>query len=204
VKQLFIKAFNTAKKHKRLILAFAFLYVVSLVAGMIAVKYGVSFATNLRDETVKSVQSDEPFRTIFSYLEAGNLAGAIGVTFLFNFIVGAFFSTTLWGLLFFMPALITISRGFLVGAVYFGLFGSISIGVLAIGTLVLELGAYCFSAAAGTLLGWSLVRPQAFGVKRRREAFGLAVGEMFYLYVFVVVLLLLGAVWEMGGIYLSR
>jgi uncharacterized membrane protein SpoIIM required for sporulation len=71
-----------------------------------------------------------------------------------------------------------------------------------VGTAVLELGAYVFSAAAGIHLSLSAVFPKRQGLDSRRAAFKQAWKDAAYVYVIVVLLLALGAIWEMVGIYL--
>lgn len=73
---------------------------------------------------------------------------------------------------------------------------------LGFGTMVLELGAYVFSGAAGINIALAPIVPNRFGVESRLQAFKMAWNDAARVYVIVVVLLALGAMWEMTGIFL--
>jgi uncharacterized membrane protein SpoIIM required for sporulation len=74
--------------------------------------------------------------------------------------------------------------------------------ILGVGTLILELGGYVFSGAAGINLSMSLVFPKRYGVEGRWLAFRKAWSDTAWIYLVVVGLLLAGAVWEMAGLFL--
>lgn len=92
-------------------------------------------------------------------------------------------------------------RGLIVGITYYYAFGvSIPYRVLSLGTAILELGAYVFSAAAG--INVSAIFPRRHGTDSRWTAFKMVWKDAARLYAIVIILLALGAAWEIGGIYI--
>ncbi len=73
---------------------------------------------------------------------------------------------------------------------------------LGVGTMILELGAYVFSGAAGIHIALAPIMPSRYGVQSRWAAFKIAWKDAARVYVIVVILLALGAIWEMTGILL--
>ena len=158
--------------------------------------------------------SDSPIiGSIMSTLEGGNLVLAIAMTFLVNLSSGAFLSTTLPGAIPLIGGIGSMAvsgfRGFMIGTIFtftasVDPTGTIGLGwmLLATGTLILELGAYVFSAAAGINISLSTIFPSRYQVKGRWVAFKEAWKDAGRIYVIVVILLALGAVWEMSGIFI--
>jgi uncharacterized membrane protein SpoIIM required for sporulation len=70
------------------------------------------------------------------------------------------------------------------------------------GTLLLELGAYVFSGTAGINIALAPLMPQREGTQSRFAAFKAAWEDAARLYVIVIILLALGAIWEMTGLFL--
>jgi hypothetical protein len=194
---------------RRLLIFVALLYVVSYIAGwyLIAIRYppAVQFAEKL----VHTVLTQRPFTVVIGALRSGNLVEATLFTFLFNLASGAFLATTLPGIIPLVGAFavvgITLVRGFTVGVTYPAVLAS-SPGafVVGIGTLFLELGAYVFSGAAGINIALAPIFPRLQGVESRWAALKAAWTDAERVYVIVVILLALGAVWEMTGIFLLR
>jgi uncharacterized membrane protein SpoIIM required for sporulation len=104
--------------------------------------------------------------------------------------------------------LVTGFRGFIIGAIftYVASMESEVIGygwgILALGTLILELGAYVFSAAAGINISLSTIFPNRCQTESRWFAFKESLKDAGRIYILVIILLALGAIWEMGGIYI--
>ena len=197
-----------ARKMKRLLFLVAGIYVVSFLAGYLMVHFQVPFAMELSKTLIESVSANPVFTPIIGSLMSGNLALAIAFTFLLNLSIGAFVYTTLIGVIPILGGVgsvaVTGLRGFVIGLTYYYAF-RVSIGytVVALGTLILELGAYVFSAAAGINISLSAIFPRRYGVESRWTAFKKAWKDASRIYVIVVILLVLGAVWEMAGIYIS-
>ena len=183
------------------------LYVISFVAGYVAVSASVPFAVELRSRLLKAVAGEAPFTTVTDVLRSGNLLLAVALTLLVNLSSGAFFSTTFIGVVPLLGAagvsLVTFYRGLSLGVVYYAVLSqSPAAFILGAGTLILELGGYVFSGAAGINLSLSTVFPKRYGVEGRWAAFRKAWGEAARVYLVVVGLLLAGAMWEMVGLFL--
>jgi hypothetical protein len=132
---------------------------------------------------------------------------AILITFLLNLTSGAFLSTTLPGIIPLVGALgtiaITLFRGFIIGVTYPEVLASSAAGLaLGFGTMILELGAYVFSGAAGINIALAPILPTRYGVQSRWAAFKMAWKDAARIYVIVIILLALGAIWEMTGIFI--
>jgi uncharacterized membrane protein SpoIIM required for sporulation len=192
---------------RALLLLVALLYAGSYVAGW----YLIGIRSPLAVETAQGIRgavlTESPFTTIIQALHGGNLVQAVLITFLVNLTSGAFLTTTLPGIMPLVGALGTISvtllRGFEVGVVYPELLNS-SVGgfALGFGTMMLELGAYVFSGAAGIHIALAPIMPKRYGEESRWGAFKVAWKDAARIYVIVIILLGLGAIWEMTGIFL--
>jgi uncharacterized membrane protein SpoIIM required for sporulation len=195
------------KKMRLLVLFVALLYVISYLTGW----YLISIKSPVAVETVQaisgSVLTETPFTNIIESLQRGQLVQAIMITFLVNLTSGAFLTTTLPGIIPLVGALgtiaVTLMRGFVIGVVYPEILASSVAGfVLGVGTMILELGAYVFSGAAGIHIALAPIMPSRYGVQSRWAAFKIAWKDAARIYVIVVILLALGAIWEMTGIIL--
>jgi len=208
VAELLNQSLDTARKIKRLLFLVAGIYVVSFLAGYLMVHFQVPFAMELSKTLIGSISTSPLLTPIIGSLISGNLALAIAFTFLVNLSIGAFVYTTLIGVVPILGGLgsmaVTGLRGFVIGLTYYYAF-KVSMGytVVALGTLVLELGAYVFSAAAGINISLSAVFPRRYQVESRWTAFKKAWKDAAKIYVIVVILLVLGAIWEMVGIYIT-
>lgn len=208
VAELLNQSLDTARKMKRLLFLVAGIYVVSFLAGYLMVHFQVPFAMEFTEIFIESASTSPLLTPIIGSLMSGNLALAIAFTFLLNLSMGAFVSTTLPGVIPVLGGLgsvaVTGLRGFVIGLTYYYAFKvSIGYSVVALGTLILELGAYVFSAAAGINISLSAIFPRRYQVDSRWTAFKIAWKDAAKIYVIVVILLVLGAVWEMAGIYLT-
>jgi len=182
-------------------------YVVSFAVGYVAISASLPFASELRASLLKAVAREAPFTTVIDVLRSGNLPLAIALTFLVNLSSGAFLSTTLVGVVPLLGAagtsFVTFYRGFTLGTVYYAVLGmSPAAFALGAGTLILELGGYVFSGAAGISLSLATVFPERYGVRSRWVAFWKAWVDTARLYLLVGGLLFAGAVWEMTGLFL--
>ena len=202
------EAAQAARRMKMLLILVALLYVGSYLAGwyLISIKSPIAVETSrgLRE----SVLTQQPFTSIFQSLQAGELVKAILVTFLVNLTSGAFLTTTLPGIVPLVGSLgtiaVTVLRGFVVGITYpevlSSSFGAFALGL---GTMILELGAYVFSGAAGINIALAPILPRRYGVQSRWAAFKMAWRDAAKVYLLVIILLALGAVWEMTGLFVA-
>ena len=202
------ESLEASRKLKRLLLLVAGIYVVSFLLGYLMVHTQTPFAIELAEGVAQAATTSPILSPILGALMTGNVAFAVAFTFLVNLSVGAFATTTLPGLIPLAGGVgsvaVTGLRGFIIGAVYYYAFSvSVPYTILAMGTAILELGAYVFSAAAGINISLSAVFPRRYHVESRWVAFKEAWKDAGRIYLIVVILLALGAVWEMVGIYLA-
>ncbi len=190
-----------ALAQKRLLLFFVATHVVFLIMGEVMVAYEVPGVMHLRAEQLKAVQELIYLKPLTGPL-ATSLLLKIAYTLFFNLIFGAFISTTLFGVLFFIPYVMAVWRAFLIGMLFYGLdTGNTVSGLVFYGTFILEFGAYSISSAIGMDLGLTLIYPARKGVDTRRKAFAIWKAGAKKLYLLVFLLLFLGAVWEIGWLH---
>ncbi len=206
--KLLSQSVEAAKKMRMLLLFVALLYVGSYLAGWYLISIKSPIAVETAQAIVGGVLTQTPFTTIFQSLQGGDLLQAVLITFLVNLTTGAFLTTTLPGIVPLVGAAgtiaITLIRGFSIGVVYPDILASSASGfALGFGTLVLEWGAYVFSGAAGINIALAPIMPRRYGVQNRWAAFKLAWKDCARVYLIVVILLALGAIWEMTGIILA-
>ena len=198
-----------AVKRMRILMVFvALLYVGSYIIGWYLISVKSPAALQMAQLVSSAVLTQTPFTTILQSLHGGDLVQAILVTFLLNLTSGAFLTTTLPGIIPLVGAVgtiaITLFRGFVIGIIYPEVLASSAAGfALGMGTLILELGAYVFSGAAGINIALAPILPGRYGVQSRWVAFKMAWKDAARIYVIVIILLVSGAVWEMTGIYLA-
>lgn len=198
---------ETAKRMRTLLLLVALLYIISYLAGWYLISIKSPIAVQTSQGITASVLTETPFTTIIQSLRAGDLVHAVLITFLVNLTSGAFLTTTLPGIIPLVGALgtilVTLLRGFVIGIVYPDLLSSSAGGfALGFGTMILELGAYVFSGAAGIHIALAPIMPKRLGVQGRWMAFKMAWKDAARIYVIVIILLAMGAIWEMTGIIL--
>jgi hypothetical protein len=184
---------RAVKEIKGLVLAMASVHVFFLIAGYAVVALSFPWALSLREEFLMSLRGFIPLEAVAASVHEGSLLRAMSITFAYNLSFGAFLSTTLTGVVLFLPALISAFRAFFVGLAFYDHIASAQHLVLIAGTIFLEFGAYSVSSALGTALGIEIARR---GEVRR------ALARVVRGYLIVALLLLLGAVWEIAGIYL--
>jgi hypothetical protein len=201
------EAIHAARRMRTLLVLVALLYVGSYLAGWYLASIRSPFALEMSQALGEAVLTQQPFTSILESLKGGQLINAIVITILVNLSIGAFLTTTLPGVVpllgAFGTAAITLLRGLVVGITYPEVLAlSPAAFALGLGTLILELGAYVFSGAAGVNIALAPILPRRYGVESRWAAFKMAWKDAARIYVIVALLLVLGAVWEMGGIFL--
>ena len=203
---LFREAFEAARRIKSIVIFTAVLYAVSFIAGCTLTSIGNSYASELEEEIQRYLLSQEIFAVILEYLRTGNLVAAILITFTVNLCLGAFLTTTLPGILPLLGAIgisfVGLLRGFVIGLTYPQVLGYSPLAfIVGIGTILLELGAYVFSSAAGVNISLAPIFPARYETESRMTAFKEAWKDAARIFVIVIILLGLGAIWEMVGIY---
>jgi uncharacterized membrane protein SpoIIM required for sporulation len=193
---------------KVLLVLVALLYIGSYLAGWYLISIKSPIAVEISRGLQESVLTQQPFTSILQSLQGGELLKAILVTFLVNLTTGAFLTTTLPGIVPLVGSLgtiaVTVLRGFVVGITYPEVLSSSPAGfALGLGTMILELGAYVFSGAAGINIALAPILPRRYGTQSRWMAFKMAWKDTAKIYLIVVIFLALGAAWEMTGIFLA-
>jgi len=201
------QAIEAARRMQVLLLFVALLYIGSYLAGWYLISIRSPLAVETAQAITASVVTETPFTTIIQSLQGGELLQAVLITFLLNLTTGAFLTTTLPGIIPLVGALgtivITLLRGFVIGVTYPEILASSAVGfALGFGTMIFELGAYVFSGAAGIRIALAPIMPRKYGVQGRWAAFKMAWKDAARVYVIVIMLLALGAIWEMTGILL--
>lgn len=192
---------------KVLLVLVALLYICSYLAGWYLISIKSPIAVEISRGLQESVLTQQPFTSILQSLQGGELLKAILVTFLVNLTTGAFLTTTLPGIVPLVGSLgtiaVTVLRGFVVGITYPEVLSSSPAGfALGLGTMILELGAYVFSGAAGINIALAPILPRRYGTQSRWMAFKMAWKDAAKIYLIVVIFLALGAAWEMTGLFL--
>ena len=102
-------------------------------------------------------------------------------------------------MIFFIPYLVAVWRSFLIGLLYgfdlsplmMAVFTAPSFGVRGL----------LLSSAIGTDIGLAIIWPERKGNLTRKQAVGQSIRNGINLYVLVIILLFLGAVWEMSMLH---
>jgi len=204
---IWFQTVEAAKRMRKLLIFVALLYLGSYLAGWYLISIKSQVALDLAQLVSGAVMTESPFTTILQSLSAGDLLRAVLITFLLNLTSGAFLTTTLPGIVPLVGAFgtiaVTLVRGFAIGVTYPEILASSAVGfALGFGTMILELGAYVFSGAAGIHIALAPIMPKRYGTASRWVAFKMAWKDAARVYVIVVILLALGALWEMTGILL--
>lgn len=200
IERYYAEAFQTAKKFKNLIIFFVLTHTILLIFGEWMVASGNPGVLDFRAAQLNEIQNLPYLKPLTGPL-ADSLTLKILYTFFFNLVFGAFFSTTLTGVVFFFPYMIAVWRSFIIGILVYGIDSSVYAGVVFYGTFVLEFGAYCISSAAGTDLGLSILSPGRKGKATRGEAVRESVRDMSRLYRLVVIILFISAIWEISWLH---
>jgi len=199
-RKILARAFEAAVEKKRLIIFFLAAHAVFLILGMLTMSWQMPGVLALRSELMKEIQGLFYVKPLTGPL-ATSLILKIFYTFSFNLIFGAFISTTLTGLLIFVPYVIAVWRSFVIGILFYGMDASPLQSIVFYGTAILEFGAYSFASALGTDLGLSLFFPGRKGTTSRREALRTTLAEGLWLYVIVIILIFVGAIWEISWLH---
>jgi hypothetical protein len=182
------------------VMAAAYLVPMLLAASLVVA--GAPGFRELQAEAGARVIQAWPIAAIARFHGEGRLLPAIGLTFAWNFVVAACLASTAVGVLFPLPPLLGLVRGFLIGVVFAGQLRLFSLqGLVMGGTFLLEIGAYVLAGALGMRIGLALV-PRRGQAPARRERLAQALTDLRHVLPVVALLLLLGAIWENIGLFL--
>ncbi|HBO85134.1 MAG: hypothetical protein A2073_04125 [Deltaproteobacteria bacterium GWC2_42_11] len=201
IKTTYKTAWQKMMEFEWLLIILVICNLVFIIMGQWMVMNGVPEILELRKEMLKDIPSLPYLKPLLGSL-APYLSLKILYTFFFNLIFGAFLSTTITGIVFFLPFFITMGRALYVGILFYGITDSIILKILFAGTFLLEFGGYVFSTAAGINLGLSIAFPKQWKKKEKiGDALKEAINDIKWFYVIAAALLFFGAVWEMGWIH---
>ncbi|MBI5874639.1 MAG: hypothetical protein HZB81_02140 [Deltaproteobacteria bacterium] len=200
IKETYLNAWQKTKELKSLIAFLVITNIVFLFFGQWMIAQAVPGVVEFKKEVLKQLPEMGYLKPLTGPL-APYLPLKIAYTFFFNLIFGAFLSTTMPGIIFFLPYLITVFRAWAVGVLFYGTMPTDLHLAVFYGTFILEFGGYVFSSAAGMNIGLSILNPAWKGKETRLEALKIAMADMKLLFVLAATLLFLGAVWEMGWLH---
>ena len=198
--QASVKLRESLHRLRPFILIMAGCYLLSTISGSLLVSLGVDPLAHFQAQALGAVAAARPIGKVLSLLKDGEVAQAVGYTFVWNFGVAAILFSTVTGVIFFLPPIIGVWRGLLVGILFHGQVGSLPVATLLVGTFLLEIGAYVVAGAAGMGLGFALLPRRSRGEDFRHRT-GRAFRDIFTVYPLVAGMLFCGALWEIIGIY---
>lgn len=182
------------------VMAVAYLVPMLLAASLVVA--GAPGFRELQADLEGRVIQAEPIATIARLLGERRLLYAVALTFAWNFGIAACLASTAVGVLFPLPPLLGLLRGFLIGVVFAGRLRLFSLhGLVMGGTFLLEIGAYVLAGALGMRIGLALL-PRRGQAPLLRERLAEALADLRHLLPVVALLLLLGAIWENAGLFL--
>lgn len=182
------------------VMAVAYLVPMLLAASLVVA--GAPGFRELQADLEGRVIQAEPIATIARLLGERRLLYAVALTFAWNFGIAACLASTAIGVLFPLPPLLGLLRGFLIGVVFAGRLRLFSLhGLVMGGTFLLEIGAYVVAGALGMRIGLALL-PRRGQAPLLRERLAEALADLRHLLPVVALLLLLGAIWENAGLFL--
>lgn len=200
IKEFFERSWQSIRKLKRWIFILIFINISFFILGYGMVEFGYPNVLEFRERQLNEIPSLPYLQPLLGGLSP-YLSLKILYTFLFNLIVGAFVSTTVTGIVLFLPIIITMFRAWFVGIVFHGFLASPLFIIVFAGTFILEFGAYVLSASVGINVGCALIFPERCYSLKRREAFIASLKDGFWVYIMVMILLFLGAIWEMAWLH---
>ncbi len=184
------------------VMAVAYLAPVVLMVSLVAAD--IPGMRELQMKVQAGVLQAGPIPTLARFLGEGRLLAAIALTFAWNFGVAACIGSIAIGILFPLPPLIAVLRGFLIGLVFADrLTFTFPHALVMGGTFLLKIGAYVLAGALGMRLGLSLLPHRGKGPPFRDRIPDL-LADFRLLLPLVAFLLVLGAIWENAGLFLLR
>ena len=184
------------KEHRRAYIVLNLLYYGLIAGGMVYAAFDPALQKSLWNQLGEGF-STGPLEELVGAYSGGQVLLAAVLTFAVNLVGGSFAFIT-------MPSLIIPFSGLLVGvyrALLWGLLFSPSAVVGAglvfhLPTIILEGQAYVLAMLAAYLQGMAFLRPKSMGVRTHRQGYWEGVKLSVRVYLLVVVVLLVAAVYE--------
>jgi hypothetical protein len=190
-------ALETIKKSRRAYIVLNLVYYGLVACGMVYVAFNPSLQQSLI-ATVGSAFTEGPLSAVGSAYTGGQVLWAMVLTFVVNLFLGSIAVITL-------PSLVIPFSGLLMGvyrAILWGLLLSPTAPELRLVmiphslVLILEGQAYILAMLAAYVQGRAFLWPRSAGVATRRQGYGLGVKRSIRIYVLVVLVLAVAAVYE--------
>jgi hypothetical protein len=199
-------ALEPIKEFRRAYIVLNLVYYGLVTCGMIYVAFNPSLQQSLL-ELVGSAFTEGPFSAVGSAYVGGQVLQAMVLTFVVNLFIGSIAVITL-------PSLVIPFSGLLTGAyraVLWGLLLSPTTPVLRWVmiphslVLILEGQAYILAMLAAYVQGRAFLWPRSVGAATRRQGYGLGVKRSVRIYLLVVLVLAVAAIYEaLEVIFISR
>jgi hypothetical protein len=199
-------ALEPIKEFRRAHIVLNLVYYGLVTCGMIYVAFNPSLQQSLL-ELVGSAFTEGPFSAVGSAYVGGQVLQAMVLTFVVNLFIGSIAVITL-------PSLVIPFSGLLTGAyraVLWGLLLSPTTPVLRWVmiphslVLILEGQAYILAMLAAYVQGRAFLWPRSVGAATRRQGYGLGVKRSVRIYLLVVLVLAVAAIYEaLEVIFISR
>ena len=195
-KKMVRSSLAVVKEHRRAYLVLNLLYYGLILAAMAFAAFNPDVQRTLWTEVGRGFKTG-PLEGLVGAYSGGQVLLAAVLTFVVNLVGGSFAFIT-------MPSLIIPFSGLLVGvyrALLWGLLFSPSAVVGAglgfhLPTIILEGQAYVLAMLAAYAQGMAFLRPKSVGVKTHRQGYWEGVKRSVRLYLLVVVVLLVAALYE--------
>jgi hypothetical protein len=190
-------ALETIKESRRAYITLNLVYYGLVILGMIYVTFNPSLQQALI-ATVGSAFTEGPLSAVGSAYTGGQVLPAMVLTFTVNLFLGSMAVITL-------PSLVIPFSGLLVGAyraVLWGLLLSPTTPQMRLVmiphslVLILEGQAYILAMLAAYVQGKAFLWPRSVGAETRRQGYGLGIKRSVRIYVLVVLLLAITAIYE--------
>ena len=190
-------ALEPIKESRRAYIVLNLVYYGLVICGMIYVAFNPSLQQSLL-ELVGSAFTQGPFSAVGSAYVGGQVLQAMVLTFVVNLFIGSIAVITL-------PSLVIPFSGLLTGAyraVLWGLLLSPTTPVLRWVmiphslVLILEGQAYILAMLAAYVQGRAFLWPRSVGAATRRQGYGLGVKRSVRIYLLVVLVLAVAAIYE--------
>jgi hypothetical protein len=201
------EALRLLKQFKRVYFVLSGIYYGLVLCGMIFVVFDRPLQQLLLDSIGQAYSQGTLIEVLNAYVK-GKLLQAIGLTFVINLFLASFISINL-------PSLIIPFSGLLVGSFRALLWGFIFsppglvassgktlIGVLTVILLLLEGQGYILAMLAAYVQGVTFLNPRLFGASTHRQGYWLGIKHSFNLYLLVVLVLAVAAVYEAAVVIL--
>lgn len=197
-------AMKIVKENSRPYLILNIVYFGLVLLGAVYSSLNPSIAQWLKEGTAQALTDGGPLVMVADAYISGNFLTAVVLTFIVNLVLGAILYITL-------PSMVVPFFGLLMGSFRAVLWGVLVLSLIPFEaysvpawlTMVLEGEAYILAMLAAYIQGKAFLWPEIVGADTRRQGYVKGLEATWKLYVLVVVVLAVAAIWEaFAAIYL--